>query len=106
MKRQTAASTPTSRSGSKTTIRRLLRSSKKWRPRKTLAGADCVRLSRRYPDWEQLTSRCIARLFTSLRSELDQTPAGCDRDGFGAADNVEFGENAADVRLHGAVADK
>lgn len=44
--------------------------------------------------------------FSSLRSELDQTPAGCGRDGFGAADNVEFGENAADVRLHGAVADK
>ena len=48
----------------------------------------------------------LRKLLRSLRSELDQTTPGRGRDGFGAADNVEFGENAADVRLHGAVADK
>ena len=47
-----------------------------------------------------------AKLLTSLRSELNQTAAGCGRDGFGAADNIEFGENASDVRLHGGLADK
>jgi hypothetical protein len=47
-----------------------------------------------------------AGMLCNARSELDQTPAGCGRDGLGAADNVELGENAADVRLHGGIADK
>ena len=42
----------------------------------------------------------------SPRSELNQTAASHGRDGFGAANNVEFSENAFDVGLHGAVADK